>query len=226
MSNIAVKADIRNADEQKKNASRRLRCSGFIPAVVYGLDQQPVEIKLETKEFKDIIKGRSLANLILDLHFKYDGKEKKETTLIKEIQKNPITTDILHVDFIRIQMKKEVEATVPVHITNEEESVGVKEEGGVVQHGLREIHVLCLPGDIPEKIEYDIKDLHMGVNIKVADISLGENIKILSSPEEIIVSIIHATHAIIEQPEETEGAEAEPEVISKGKESAGQAKED
>jgi large subunit ribosomal protein L25 len=226
MSSVVIKADVRREEEKKKNASRRMRYSGFIPAVVYGQNQQPVEIKLNTREFKDLIKGRSLSNLILDLQFKYDGKEKKETTLIKEIQKDPISTEIVHIDFIRIQMKKEVEAAVPVHITSEEESAGVKEEGGVVQHGLREIHVVCLPADIPESIVYDIKELHMGNNVKVSDIKIGENIKILNNPEEVIVSIIHPTHAVVEQPEAIEEAETEPEVITKGKEQASQTKEE
>jgi large subunit ribosomal protein L25 len=116
MSNTALKVDKRSKEELKKNASRRLRTEGFIPAVVYGLAQKPLEIKINSKDFKDTIKGKSLSNLILDMHVKVDGKDKKETTLIKDMQKNPINADILHIDFIRIQMKTEVEATVPVFI--------------------------------------------------------------------------------------------------------------
>lgn len=217
MSNAVLNVQKRNEDELKKNASRRLRFGGFIPAVIYGLAQEPLEIKIKRQDFKDVIKGKSLSNLILDMHVKSDGKEKKETTLIKEIQKDPISTDYLHIDFIRIQMKTEVEATVPIHILGEETSVGVKEENGVLQHGLREIHVVCLPGDIPEKIEYDVSDLHMGQNVKISDIVINKEVKILNNPEEVIVSIIHPTHLVVEEVEAEEVEEAEPELITKEK---------
>lgn len=218
MSNIAIKVAKRNSDELKKNASRRLRAQGFIPATIYGLAQDPLSIKIEKKELKELLKDRSISNLILEMHVKDDGKDKKETTLIKEIQKDPISTDYLHIDFIRIQMKKEVETTVHVSILNEEESVGVKEDGGVVQHGLRELHIACLPADIPEKIIYDIKDLQMGESVKVSDIAIQDGIRIINNPEEVIVSIIYPTHLVVEQPVVEEEVEVEePELVAKEK---------
>lgn len=223
MSSVVLKVEKRNEDEIKKNASRRLRASGFVPANIYGLNSDPVSIKVDEKEFRNLLKGRSISNLILDMHIKSDGKEKKETTLIKEIQKHPINSKLIHIDFIRIQMKKEVETSVPIIILNEEESVGVKEDGGVIQHSLRELHVSCLPADIPEKVEYDIIDLHLGASVRVSDIKLGDNIKILSNPEEVIVSIIHPTHLVVEEPEVEEEEELEeevqePEIITREKE--------
>jgi large subunit ribosomal protein L25 len=115
-------------------------------------------------------------------------------------------------------MEKEVETTVPVVILNEEESIGVKEEDGVVQHGLRELHIACLPMQIPERITYDIINLKMGHIIKVSDLIIGSEVRVLNHPEEIIVSIIHPTHLVVEEVavEEEEAAE-EPEVISKEK---------
>jgi large subunit ribosomal protein L25 len=198
MSNIAIKAEKRNNDELKKNAARRLRASGYVPGTIYGQAQEPVNIKVNRQEFKEIIKGKSIGNLILDMHVKADGKEKKEIALIKEIQQHPISLDYLHIDFIRIEMKTEVEALVHVSILNEEESVGVKDEEGVVQHGVRELHILSLPSEIPEKIVIDIKDLHMGHHIKVSDLVLKDSIKVLNNPDEVIVSIIHGTYAIVE----------------------------
>ncbi len=217
MISIVLKSEIRTNDELKKNASRRLRSCGYVPAVIYGLNQEPIKIKVKTKEFKNATKGRSIANLILNLDIVSNGKNNKETVLIKEIQKDPINLDnLLHIDFIRIQMQKEVEATVPIHILNEEDSIGVKEDGGVIQHGLRELHVLCLPADIPESINYDIKNLHMGQIVKVSDIVVNEKIKILNHPEEVVVSIIHPTHLVVEKTEE-EALEEEPELVTKSK---------
>jgi large subunit ribosomal protein L25 len=218
MSNTVIKVVKRDKDELKKNASRRLRAEGFIPATIYGQAAEPVSIKIDKKDFKELLKNRSISNLIFDMHFKDDGKEKKETTLIKDFQKDPISTDFLHIDFIRIQMKKEVETSVHISLLNEEEAIGVKEGGGVIQHGLRDLHIACLPADIPERITYDVKELEMGQSIKVSDITAGEGIRILNNPEEVIVSIIHPTHLVVEQPvAEVEAEGEEPEVIAKEK---------
>ena len=192
MSNVAIKAEKRNNDELKRSAAGRLRAAGFIPGTIYGQAQEPLNIKFSRTEFKEIIKGKSINNIILDMHVKVDGKEKSEMALIKEVQQNPMNLEYLHIDFMRIEMKTEVEATVHVSIINEESSVGVKVENGVVQHGLRELHIACLPSEIPDRIEYDIKDLSIGRIIRVADLILKDGIKVLNSPDEVIVAIVHA----------------------------------
>lgn len=222
MSNIAMTVEKRSKEELKKNSSRRLRSSGFIPAVIYGQAVEPVCIKIDSKRFKEILKGRSITNLILDMKVAENGKDakgsSKETAIIKEVQKDPIKGSFLHLDFLRIQMEKEVETSVPVVILNEEESIGVKDEGGVVQHGLRELHISCLPMDIPENVTYDIKELSMGHVVKVSEIVVREGIKILNDPDEVVVSIIHPTHLVVEEvPVEEEAAAAEPELITKEK---------
>jgi large subunit ribosomal protein L25 len=215
MSNVAIKAEKRNGEELKRSAAGRLRAAGYIPGTIYGLSQEPLNIKLSRVEFKEIIKGKSLNNIILDMHVKADGKEKKETALIKEVQQNPMNLEYLHIDFMRIEMKTEVEASVHVSIINEESSIGVKVENGVVQHGLRELHISCLPSDIPDRIEYDIKDLSIGHIIRVSDLVLKDGIRVLNNPEEVIVAIVHA-HVEVEPVaavvEETEADE--PEVLT------------
>jgi large subunit ribosomal protein L25 len=217
MSNVSLKVEIRGKEELKNNASRRLRASGFVPATIYGQAEEPRSIKVDSKQLKEILKGKSTASLIIEMNMSIDGKSKKEVTIIKDAQKNPFTHEFTHIDFYRIQMEKEVETTVPVVILNEEESVGVKEEDGVVQHGLRELHISCLPMQIPERITYDIKDLRMGHVIKVADLIIDSDVKVLNHPEEIIVSIIHPTHLVVEQVAAEEETAAEPEVITKEK---------
>lgn len=219
MENLVLEFNKRSDNELKKNAARRLRRDGFIPAVMYGLDLEPVSIKVSEKEFKDLLKGRSTANLIFDMVINENGHRKKETVILKDIQRDPISREFLHLDFLRIQMEKEVEASVPIIIINEEESIGVKEEGGVIQHGLRELHISCLPKDIPEKIEYDVTNLKLGESVRVSDIKAPENIKVLSHPEEVIVSIIHPTQ-LREEKEviKEEITEEEPELVGKEKE--------
>jgi len=218
MSNVSLKVEIRSKEELKNNASRRLRAGGFIPATIYGQAEEPQSIKIDSKQLKEILKGKSTASLIIEMTMSIGGKNKKEITIIKDSQKNPFTHEFMHIDFYRIQMEKEVETTVPVVILNEEESIGVKEEDGVVQHGLRELHIACLPMQIPERITYDIIDLKMGHIIKVSDLIIGSDVRVLNHPEEIIVSIIHPTHLVVEEVAvEEEEAAAEPEMISKEK---------
>src|SRR4030042_4598621 len=220
MENIALLVEKRNESEVKNKASRKLKHKNYIPAVMYGLKKEPVSIKIKEKEFKDLLKGRSIYSLIFDMHIDGAKKDKKETVLIKEFQRDPITREFLHVDFLRIQMENEIETTVPIHIINEEIAVGIKDGGGVLQHGLRELHISCLPADIPEYIEYDIKNLDMGVTVRISDIDISDKIKILNDPEEVVVSIIHPTQLKEEEVAVEEGAEegiVEPEVIGKEK---------
>lgn len=220
MENIVLAVEKRNDSEIKSSASRRLRNKHYIPAVVYGLKEEPVSVKIREKEFKGLLKGRSIYSLIFDMHIDGAKKSKKETVLIKEFQRDSITREFLNVDFLRIQMEKEIETTVPINIINEEVAVGIKEGDGVLQHGLRELHISCFPADIPEYIEYDIKDLDIGVTVRVSDINISDKIKILNDSEEVVASIIHPTQLKEEEVEVEEGAEeeiAEPEVIGKEK---------
>ncbi|MBA7566545.1 hypothetical protein ES708_08236 [subsurface metagenome] len=193
--------------------------TNFLKVSILTNGPSPGSIKIRGKEFKGLLKGRSIYSLIFDMHVDGAKKNKKETVLIKEFQRDPITREFLNVDFLRIQMEKEIETTVPIHIINEEVAVGIKEGDGVLQHGLRELHISCFPADIPEYIEYDIKNLDMGVAVRISDINISDKIKILNDPEEVVVSIIQPTQLKEEEVVE-EGAEeeiAEPEVIGKEK---------
>ncbi|MEA2016120.1 MAG: 50S ribosomal protein L25 [Actinomycetota bacterium] len=228
MENIVIEVEKRNEKEIKNKVSKKLKAKNYIPAVVYGLKKDPVSIKVKEKEFKDIVKGKSIYSAIFNLKMDSSKKSSKETVLIKEFQRDAITREFLHIDFLRIKMKKEIETAVPIHILNEEIAVGIKEKGGVLQHGLRELHISCLPVDIPDYIGYDITELDMGSAVRVSDINVSDKIKILNDPEEIVVSVIHPTQ-LKEEEEEVEEEELgeeelgeekleEPEVIGKGKE--------
>jgi large subunit ribosomal protein L25 len=216
MENLVVDVYKRSPEELKKNSSRRLRKSGYIPAVVYGLKSEPLNIKIEAKKFKDLVKGKGISGHIFDLNVKDIEKVKKISALIKDFQKEPISREYSHLDFIRIKMEQEVTITVPILLLNEEKAIGVKEEGGVVQHTLREVEISCLPKDIPEHIIVDVNNLKIGDLIRVSDLEVGGKIKILSNPEEIIVSVSYATE-FKEEVEEVveETAKEEPEVIKK-----------
>lgn len=221
MENIVLEVEKRNEKEIRNRVSRKLKSKNYIPAIVYGLKKEPLCIKVKEKEFRSLLKGKSIYSMIFNLKINGGKKSGRETVLIKEFQRDPITREFIHLDFLRIQMEKEIETTVPIHIINEEIAVGIKEKGGVLQHGLRELHISCLPANIPDYIEYDIKDLDMGSAVRVSDIDISDNIKILNDPEEVVVSIIHPTQLKEEEvaaEEEAEEEITEPEVIGRGKE--------
>ncbi len=221
MGNIAIGVKKREEKEIKNKVSKKLRAGNYVPAIVYGLKKDPISIKIKEKEFRDVVKGKNIYSAIFNLKIDGESKSSKETVLVKEFQKDAITGELLHIDFLRIKMEEDIETSVPIHIMNEDIAIGIKEKGGVLQHGLRELHISCLPTDIPDYIEYDIAELDMGSIVRVSDVNVSDKIKVLNDPEEVVVSIIHPTQLKEEEKEEEEeeAEEAmEPEVIGKGKE--------
>ena len=210
MKNIDLQVEIRDKKELKSKVSRKLALLDYIPAVMYGLKKDPVSVKVERKEMSKLLKGHNISSVIFDIHLEKGAKD-KEAVIIKEYQRDPISRELRHLDFLRIQMKKEIETTVPVRILNEEIAKGIKEDGGVLQHGLRELHIICLPADIPENIEYNIEELGMNEIIRVENIEIDEKIRILNDPSEVLVSIIPPTELKEEElvPEGEEGEEGE-----------------
>jgi large subunit ribosomal protein L25 len=228
MKNIDLQVEVREGKELRNNISRKFAQLDYIPAVMYGLEKDPVSIKVKRKEISKLLKGHNISSIIFDVHLEKGAKD-KEAVIIKEYQRDPISRELRHLDFLRIQMKKEIETSVPVKILNEEIARGIKEDGGVLQHGLRELHIICLPADIPENIEYDIKDLGMNEIIRVENIEIEEKIRILNDPSDVLVSIIPPTELKEEElAPEVEGEEGEelvegekgteePELIGKKK---------
>ena len=226
MKNIELQVEAREKSELRKDVSRKLALLDYIPAVIYGLEKDPASVKVQRKVIAKLLKGHNISSIIFDIHLDKGAKD-KEAVIIKEYQRDPISRELRHLDFLRIQMKKEIETSVPVKILNEDIATGIKEDGGVLQHGLRELHIICLPADIPENIEYDIKDLGMNEIIRVENIEIEEKIRILNDPSEVLLSIIPPTELKEEElvPEGEEGEEGEeleegaeePELIGKKK---------
>jgi large subunit ribosomal protein L25 len=209
---IKIKGEIREIFG--KNASRRLRREGKLPANLYGTQAENVSLILDKKDVFQILRSEAGENTI----FKVSYNSKTQDVMIKEVQTNPATDELLHVDLILIAMDKEIRVTVPFVLTGE--AVGVKAEGGFVDFVTREIELECLPKAIPEHIEVDISDLHLHQSVKVEELSLPEGAKWVSDPETVI-AMIHAQtkeEAVVAEEEEeeeiiTEGEE--PEVIKK-----------
>ena len=211
---LTIKAEKRDA--HGKNAARRIRREGGLPAVLYGSESQSVSLILDKKDIFSILKSDTGENTIFKVAV---GSEKPEV-MIKDYQQDVVSDEILHVDLLRIAMDKEIRVDVSIDLNGE--AVGVKNEGGFVDFSTREIEIECLPKDIPENIEVDISGLHLNQSLKVEDLTVPAGVKIITDPQAVVVLIQAPSVEEIEEevPEEEEiMAEGEqPEVIKKEKE--------
>ncbi len=207
---LVIKAEKRT--ELGKNASGRLRRRGLVPAILYGESVENVPLTLKKKDIIEILKSETGENTIFKVAF--DSEERD--VMIKEVQINPITDELTHVDLIQISMDKPVRVSVPIELFGE--PVGVKNEGGIVDFLLRELEIECLPREIPEAIKIDISHLHIHQSIKVQNLELPAGIKVLHEPTAaiVVISSVAEEAAPATGEEVIEGAEMkEPEVIKK-----------
>lgn len=208
MERITLNAEKR--DRAGKGVARSLRREGVVPAVVYrGGGSTP--IKVNKKELVGFINVTSGEQVMVNLQFP-DGESR--FALMKEYQVDPVSGELLHTDFFEVSLTDELRVTVTV--TTKGEPIGVKRDGGILQHGIREIEIQCLPDKIPGHVEVDVSSLETGKSIHVSDLNLGEGIKILTDLDELIATV---TSPVAEEAAAAPAAGeiAEPEVIKKGK---------
>lgn len=198
MKEVALAASSRQA--KGKGAARQSRMAGNIPAVVYGPEIDPISIEVSEKALRAAVKEASSLSAIFDLNI--DGKTNK--VLIRELQRDPITLQVTHIDFHAISMNKPIHLTVPITITGT--AMGVKTEGGILQTTMREVEISCLPKDIPDKVEIDVTQLMVGDSIHVRNLEIP-NVEILSEETRTIVVVQAPT--VIAEPTTAEGAEGE-----------------
>jgi large subunit ribosomal protein L25 len=159
--------------QQGTGASRRLRGSGRVPGVIYGASQPATPIELDHNALLRHLKLEAFHASILDMAV--DGS--RERVLLRDFQMHPWKPQVLHVDFQRIDPTKKIHMYVPLHFMNEEISPGVKTGGGVVTHALNEIEIQCLPDQLPEYVEVDLKDMQLNDIIHVNDLKLPEGVE-------------------------------------------------
>ena len=213
MEKILVKADKR--PEIGKGEARSLRRMGILPAVVYsGGSSTPV--KVNTKQMTTLIYSGAGEHSLITIQLNEDGKKTSEhPVLVKDYQRDPVSEELLHIDFIEVSLEKAVHVTVPIEITKQ--PVGIK-MGGIMQVILREIEVECLPTQIPGRIEVDAESVDIGHSLHVSDLPELEGITIINDPKEVLLLV--AAPVVEEEPVEEVAEEgAEPELVKeKGKE--------
>ena len=186
---------VRPREQTGKNANRRLRASGEIPAVVYGGDADSAAIRVDGKSVLRLIReGGENAVFLLQL----EGTDRTRHSMIRDLQWNPLTDALVHIDFQRVKMDQEVQVSVPVALTGTPE--GVRNEGGLVEFITREVAVTCLPGDIPSSIELDVSALHIGQHVEAGELVIPDAVRLDEDDNRVIVSV--AAPRIAEEEEE------------------------
>ncbi|MBA6413026.1 50S ribosomal protein L25/general stress protein Ctc [Parahaliea sp. F7430] len=166
-----INAELR--EDLGKGASRRLRrLANQIPAIIYGGNKEPLPLSIIRKDLEKQLEDEIFYTQVLTINI---GK-KKEKAILKDLQRHPARNDVTHVDFMRIEDDVELKIFVQIHFLNEESCPGVKLEGGMVQYHETEIEVLCLPADIPDYIELDMKDMNIGDIVHLSELKLPEGV--------------------------------------------------
>jgi large subunit ribosomal protein L25 len=170
----AIKRDL-----QGTSASRRLRHAGRVPGIVYGGENKPQSIELDHNELFQALRKEAFYSTVLSLNL--DGK--KETVLLRDVQRHAYKALILHVDFQRVDATHKLHQKVPLHFINADIAPGVKTQGGLLSHVLNEVNVSCLAGDMPAFIEVDLKDLAAGHSIHVSQLKLPKGVEVVHHGE-------------------------------------------
>jgi len=166
-----IHADVR--EDMGKGASRRLRrLADLVPAIIYGGKEDPQPLTLIRKDFEKALENEAYYSHVLTVNV--GGSQQK--AILKDLQRHPAKNRIMHADFLRVDENTAVKVNVPIHFTNETTCVGVKTEGGIIQHQVTDVEISCLPGDIPEYIEVDMAEVVIGQIVHLSDITLPEGV--------------------------------------------------
>ena len=214
MDAFTVEGKIR--EERGKNAARRTRKTGMVPAVLYGGRKDSVALSVNAKQVSKILRSDTGHNTIFTVRVAQGAEEK---AMMKDWQVDPLTGSLLHVDMLRIAMDVRMRVRVPVHTFGEAQ--GVKLQGGIFEMVTREVEIECLPSDIPEEFKVDVSGLMIGKQLRASDIPLDpEKMKLVTDPQRVIAHVVTLKKEEEPAPEAAVAAEttpAEPEVIKKGK---------
>ena len=208
MEKIELKVTIRKTTGN--GAARELRRGGMIPAILYGPKAEPVMLSVTTKELENILMTSNIGQVLLDLLIQ-NGKQQSRTAMIKELQTQPVSGSLLHVDFYEVAMDQKIKISIPVMTKGQSKGV---EEGGVLQLVRHEVEVFCFPNNIPESLEVDVTDMNIGDSLHINEASIDEAIELVDETNFTLVTILSPKaeeEEVVEEEEGEEGEETEAE---------------
>jgi len=203
-----------------KNAARRVRAKGKIPAVVYGAAEPAIALEVDPKQITRILHSDAGHNSIFDLEIA--GSTAKAKAMIVDWQYEPIKGSLIHIDLKRIALDKVIRVEVPIQLLGT--PVGVKTQGGILDQVLREVEIECLPGDIPSHIDIDVSNLSFGDVIRVSDLPHAGKLKFLTDEGTTVAHVVAIKEEVAPAVDALVAATpAEPEVVKKGKQETAEA---
>jgi large subunit ribosomal protein L25 len=202
-----------------RNAIKKIKTNGMVPGVIYGSNQEPVNLQINGRELLNLLSRASGENILVELEIQ-DGSEKQNAlAMIQEVQHNPLQREIVHVDFHAVSAHETISAEVPIETVGE--AVGAKMHGGLLEHILRYLEVECLPGDLPQVIQVDVTNLDIGQSIHVRELNLPSGVEAITDPEQTVVAVVESR--VEEEVVEPLVTPAAPEVITAKKPEEGAA---
>jgi large subunit ribosomal protein L25 len=206
MAETADKLELRPREVEGSRSTRRLRREGLVPGVIYGGDGDCVPFAVDARILRN-----TLAHAHAVIEVEMDGG-KAQPVMVKDIQRHPVRGEVMHLDLLRVNMNKPIQAPVTLNVTGGDEAPGVV-EGGILNQELREVQVEALPGDIPDTIDFDASGMEMNATVTLSELVAPSGITLLDDPETVIVTITPPTLEPVEEEIETEtelvGAEGE-----------------
>jgi large subunit ribosomal protein L25 len=167
-----------------KGVARKLRAAGRIPGVVYGPGKPPTPVTLDPRALERVLHGSgSGMNTLIDL----DVSGLRRTVLVKELQRDPVRGAWLHADLYEVDLEKPIRVEVPLHFVGKAKGI---EFGGILDHAVRELEIMCLPRAIPDHIEVNVDSLEIGQSLHVRDLTLPEGVTLLSDPDLTVASVL------------------------------------
>lgn len=196
-----------------RTAVKKIKAQGLVPAVIYGADEQPLNLQVNAREFHTLLSHATGEHLLVELQIADGAEAINRLALIQEVQHDPVRGNVLHVDFHSVSANKQLHAEIPVETIGE--PTGVKNFGGILEVSLHSLMVECLPKDLPELVQVDVSNLNVGDSIHVRDLQLPAGVTAKADPDLSVLRVAPPTVAV-----EATGAEsaAQPEVIKEKKE--------
>jgi large subunit ribosomal protein L25 len=212
-----VKLSARPRLESGRNAVKRVRARGSVPAVIYGNKTTPANLEVSHRDLEVLLSHAVGENILVELEIEDGSKKTNQLSLIQEVQHHPIARDILHVDFQAVSMTEEINASVTIESVGEAD--GVKNFGGLLEQSIRSLNVRCLPQNLPEILTVDVSALKVGDSIHVRDISLPDGVTVEDSGD-LTVFLIAESTVSAEAPASAAGGDAASPVAIKEKKAA------
>ena len=218
-----IKLDVQTRAQYGSKKIKGIRRNSFIPAVIYGSEMKSTPVQVDRRAYERIMRSHKGKTVLFHLNLKEGDKRLSDySVIIKEEQYDPVSDELTHIDFHRISMTQEIHVKVPIETKGD--APGVKKSGGSLDHLLWELDVICLPTNIPAKIEIDIAKLEIGDSVHVKDLVLPAGVKTKHDPESIVVTVAAPMkEEAIEAAAQVQTATAEVEVTKEKKLKPGEA---